>query len=170
MASLKLKWFAVCCPDFQVRAAPKGFRGFAAKGLLLIMRSAIKTISLLVCILILTGCKKTAAIWGTWQQTSVRQVNKINDSTTYDMTSYITSGGVVFTFTVNGAYFSTNSSGHYIQSGNILELSDTAYSRPHSIYFTVSTLTDQLLILQHTDTISTSPITTVQYTYTLSPV
>jgi len=90
------------------------------------------------------------------------------------MTSYITTNGVVFTFTVGGGYFSTNSIGQYKQlsvSGrNVLHLIDTTASSPNSIYFTIETLTDQLLVLQKTDTISTSPLMTVQYTYTLSPV
>ena len=131
-------------------------------------------ISLLLTISLLAGCKKSATIWGTWQQTGLRQVNQTNDSTTYDMTSYITTNGVVFTFTVGGGYFSTNSNGQYKQlsvSGrNVLHLIDTTASSPNSIYFTIETLTDQLLVLQKTDTISTSPLMTVQYTYTLSPV
>ena len=135
------------------------------------MHSAFKTISLLLLIItLLAGCKKSATIWGTWQQTSVRQIDRSGDSTTYDMTSYITTGGVVFTFTVGGGYFSTNSTGSYTRSGNVLQLIDTAYTPHRSVYFTITTLTDQLLVLQKTDTISTSPLMTVQYIYTLSPV
>jgi hypothetical protein len=86
------------------------------------------------------------------------------------MTTYITTGGAAFTFTVGGGYFSTNSTGSYIKSGNTLQLIDTAYTPHRSIYFTITTLTDQLLVLQKTDTISTIPLMTVQYIYTLSPV
>jgi hypothetical protein len=90
------------------------------------------------------------------------------------MTSYITTNGVVFTFTVGGGYFSTNSIGQYVQlevaGRQELHLIDTTASPPHSIYFTIATLTDQLLVLQKTDTVSTSPLMTVQYIYTLSPV
>lgn len=134
------------------------------------MRSHIKIISLLLIVLLLAGCKKTVKIYGTWQQTSLRQVNQTNGTTTYDMTSYISTGGVAFTFTVGGGYFSTNSYGTYIQKGNTLQLTDTTASPPHTIYLDILTLTDQMLVLQNTDTISTSPLMTVQYIYTLSPV
>ena len=102
----------------------------------------------------------------------MRQVYTAGGSVTSDVTSNII-GGVVYTFTVSGGYFSTYSNGQYVQlsvSGkNELHLIDTTASPIQSIYFTILTLTDQMLVLQQTDTISISPLSTVQYTYTLQP-
>jgi hypothetical protein len=124
---------------------------------------------LIASLLIDSGCRKNANIWGTWQETSVRQTNVTAGDTTYNNTTYLTSGGAAFTFTVGGAYYSTYSAGQYTKAGNTLTLTDTASGAPHSVGFNVLALTDQLLVLQTTDTISLSPLSTVQFIYTLSP-
>jgi hypothetical protein len=128
----------------------------------------ILILAALLSALYLAGCKKNPVIWGTWTETSVRQVYSSHDSVTYDMTSYI-SGGVIFTFTVAGGYASSYSTGRYVLAGSTLQLIDTTASPPLTTFYKVTKLTDQQLVLQYTDTLTYSPASTVQYIYTLSP-
>jgi hypothetical protein len=122
-----------------------------------------------VTLLLIAGCHRGAVIWGTWQQYSLRQVYSVGDSVTYDVTSYDTTGGAVFTFTVGGGYFSSYSQGTYILSGSTLYLSDTSHT-PHTITpMHVAMLTHQSLVLQRIDTSSLSPLSVSQVTIGLAP-
>jgi len=122
------------------------------------------SLSLLSGIVYLTGCKKAPDIYGTWTETSAREVYMQNDSTVLDVT--FTNPGNSFTCTTVGTYFSSNgNNGLYILSGKTLRMTDTVSSPPESISFDVLTLTDHNLVLQLNDTFTRSPLYTAQFTY-----
>lgn len=123
----------------------------------------------LLLIILLAGCHKGAVIWGTWQEISVTQEVITNGITTSDVTTRDTSGGVAYTFTVGGGYYSTYSDGIYHISGSTLYLSDTTQAPYRTIPLHIMTLTHGSLVLQSTDTTSTSPLIISQLTYSLIP-
>ena len=129
----------------------------------------IPALTSLLLIILLSGCHKDAVIWGTWQEISVTQEVSTNGVTTSYVTTMDSSGGVAYTFTVGGGYFSTYSDGTYRISGSTLYLTDTTLSPYRTIPLNILTLTHGSLRLQSIDTTSMSPLIISQLTYNMIP-
>lgn len=135
----------------------------------------IKRLVLLVTLILgiyMSACKKSPTIWGTWGESSLMRVYSRNGTVTSADTNYYDttgSAGPVFTFTTAGTYFSTYSNGKYTLSNKTLTLLDTTNVPNQITQFNVLTLNYNLLVLEHIDTSSLNPVTTVGYTYTCVP-
>lgn len=120
-------------------------------------------------IISMPACKKAPTIWGTWGESNLTRTYTTNGTVTFADTTYYPNGGPVFTFTTVGTYFSTYSNGKYTLSNNTLTLLDTTNTPNITTTFAVLTLNHNVLVLGHDDTISTGPLSMVQYTYTCVP-